>query len=159
MSPQRVGKNIARSVSFTLLVSFFMVRIVVAQGKCIREKIITQIAVAVVQPFAMRISRNAESEEKSQREVPERYPIKIIGKKISFAGSASKIVPSRPKRVPMGFKKSVQHLNIEVPPIFIFEKHQITRPAGAATATARPSTKSVRSNTERTITLPNWGTR
>ena len=156
-----VGKKIARSVSFTLFVSFFMVRIVVAQGKCRSVKIIVQIAVVNVHPFEARISRNAEREEKSQREVPDKYPIKIMGKKISFAGrakiNASKIVPSKPKNLPIGFKKFVQYLNIETPPTFMLDKHQIISPAGAATATARPNTKSVRSNIERIITLPNWG--
>ena len=37
--------------------------------------------------------------------------------------------------------------------------NHIKRPAGAATDTARPSTNKVRSNIERTITLPTWGTR
>ena len=41
----------------------------------------------------------------------------------------------------------------------MFALIHIISPAGAATAAARPSTKSVRSNTERTITLPICGRR
>ena len=37
----QVGKNIDTNVHFKLPVSFFIVRQVVPQGKCIREKIIT----------------------------------------------------------------------------------------------------------------------
>ena len=36
---------------------------------------------------------------------------------------------------------------------------QITSPAGAATVTARPSTNSVRSSSDRTSTCPTWGMR
>lgn len=41
----------------------------------------------------------------------------------------------------------------------MFAKSHITSPAGAATTAALPSTKSVRSNIERTITLPICGRR
>ena len=43
-------------VHFILLVSFFMVRSVVEQGKCIKENIIKLIAVNIVQPLFTSIS-------------------------------------------------------------------------------------------------------
>lgn len=43
-------------VHFMLLVSFFMVRSVVEQGKCIKENIIKLIAVNIVQPLFTSIS-------------------------------------------------------------------------------------------------------
>lgn len=43
-------------VHFILLVSFFMVRSVVEQGKCIKENIIKLIAVSIVQPLFTSIS-------------------------------------------------------------------------------------------------------
>lgn len=43
-------------VHFMLLVSFFMVRSVVEQGKCIKENVIKLIAVNIVQPLFTSIS-------------------------------------------------------------------------------------------------------
>ena len=49
INPIRVGRTNARTVYFTLLVSFLIVQRVVPQGKCIRVNRITQIAVIGVQ--------------------------------------------------------------------------------------------------------------
>ena len=54
-----VGNAAARRVHFMLPVSFFMVIRVVEQGQCISEKRMKHIAVADVQPFAMRISESS----------------------------------------------------------------------------------------------------
>ena len=48
--PHAVGRKKARAVHFQLPVSFLMVKQVVPQGKCIREKIMTHRAVTQVQP-------------------------------------------------------------------------------------------------------------
>ena len=54
-------------VQSVLLVSFFMVRQVVAQGQCIRENIMVHRAVTQVQPLATSSSRSWERLEKSVR--------------------------------------------------------------------------------------------
>ena len=48
--PHAVGRKKARAVHFQLPGSFLMVKQVVPQGKCIREKIMTHRAVTQVQP-------------------------------------------------------------------------------------------------------------
>ena len=53
VSPAAVGRINAAAVHFQLCVSFFMVSKAVAQGKCMRENSITQIAVTDVQPFCI----------------------------------------------------------------------------------------------------------
>ena len=63
-----VGSITATAVHFRLPVSFFMVRIVVAHGQCKSEKSITEMAVFIVQPFAIKSSRIAETEDSSHRE-------------------------------------------------------------------------------------------
>ena len=76
-----------------------------------------------------------------------------MGITISLAGSpnikANKITPSSPKSVAKGFKKFAQWLKTELLPIDIFAIIQIISPAGAATETLRPKTKSVLSKIER----------
>ena len=57
-----VGIRIARAVHLRLPVSFFMVKIVVAQGQWNRENSITEIAVFIVQPFAIKSSLIALSD-------------------------------------------------------------------------------------------------
>ena len=49
--PHKVGMIIAKNVHFQLFVSFFIVKQVVEQGKCIKQKIIVQSAVNQVQPL------------------------------------------------------------------------------------------------------------
>ena len=49
--PTARGRSIARRVHLTLLVSFFMVRQVVEQGKWLSDKITVLIAVRRVQPL------------------------------------------------------------------------------------------------------------
>ena len=85
-----------------------------------------------------------------------------MGITISFAGSpkikAARTAPSSPSSVPAGSKKDTICCRTLTEPIFTFASSQIKRPAGAATAAARARTNSVRSKTERTITLPTCGT-
>ena len=52
--PQNVGIKKLSIVHFRLPVSFFIVIKVVAQGKCKQVKIITFIAVQIVQPFCIK---------------------------------------------------------------------------------------------------------
>ena len=49
--PHTVGIRKAAKVHFKLFVSFFIVKIVVAHGKCIRENSIVHIAVIYVHPL------------------------------------------------------------------------------------------------------------
>ena len=86
-----------------------------------------------------------------------------MGSTISLAGKPSRkamrITPSRPSRRAKGSKKPVHQLRMLSPPTCTLAHSQISRPAGAATAAARPSTKRVRSSTERTTTCPTRGLR
>lgn len=50
--PQTVGITIDAKVHLTELVSFLIVRQVVPQGKCARQKSIVHIAVLIVQPLS-----------------------------------------------------------------------------------------------------------
>ena len=63
--PINVGKTTAKKVHLKLFVSLYIVRQVVAQGKCISEKTITQSAVTVLQPFAVNNSPSAAVLSKS----------------------------------------------------------------------------------------------
>ena len=87
----------------------------------------------------------------------------MMGTTISLAGKprmkAIRITPSRPSSRAKGSRKPVQWFRMLTPPTVTLAQSQISRPAGAATATARPSTNSVRSSTERAMTLPIWGRR
>ena len=51
ISPMIVGTRKETKVHLLLFVSFFIVRRVVPQGKCIKEKSIVQMAVFIVQPL------------------------------------------------------------------------------------------------------------
>lgn len=158
-----VGSNTETAVHLRLPVSFFIVSTVVEQGQCVREKIITEIAVFTVQPFEIKSSRIAVMEESSVRLPVDIYAIIIIGITISFAGKpkmkAIKITPSSPKRWAKGSKNVAQWRKSEISFIKTFAISQITSPAGAATATERPSTNKVLSKTERIITFANCGLR
>ena len=100
------------AVHFILPVSFFMVKIVVAQGQCKSEKSITEMAVAAVQPFEISISFIAVSPESSVRAPSPIYPIIAIGITISLAGEPNiklkKIMPSSPKSWANGSRKFAQ---------------------------------------------------
>ena len=146
------------SIHLTLPVSFRMVRSVVEQGQCMREKSMTLIAVTQVQPLATRSCR-MESRFPSSSSVPsERYAMMMMGSTISLAGNprmkAMRITPSSPISRAKGSRKPAQCESRLAPEMVRFAISQITSPAGAAMAAARPSTKSVRSSTERTMTLP-----
>ena len=70
-------------------------------------------------------------------------------------GGAAECVMSLAK----GSRKSAQAFSRLAPPTDALASSQMSIPAGAATAAARPSTNSVRSNMERTTTFPTWGAR
>ena len=86
-----------------------------------------------------------------------------MGTTISFAGKpnikARRITPSSPMNFANGSRNAAQRLSRLSPPAWIFAIHQIIIPAGAATQTALPRTKTVLSKTERTITCPKRGVR
>lgn len=159
--PQAVGIIAAAAVHFRLPVSFLIVISVVEQGQCIKEKIMVQTAVMGVQPFCRNISLHSERFVISLNVPCDRYIIIIMGTTISLAGKpsikASKIVPSSPICLPNGSRKSAVIFKIEESPMLMLASNHISIPAGAATAAARPRTKSVRSKTERMIILPICG--
>jgi len=138
-----VGKTAERIVHLILPVSFFIVRIVVEQGKCKRENIIKQIAVIWVHPLVISISPIEDTDVISERLPSPKYPIRAIGSTISFAGkpriNAIKITPSRPISFPNGSKNVDIRDKSVASPVFIFAKIQIISPAGAATFIARIS--------------------
>ena len=138
-----------------------MVKQVVAQGKCIREKSIVQIAVTIVHPFETKSSFNWLRLLSSAKLPVAIYAMMIIGKTISFAGkpniNAIRITPSSPIRRANGSKNPVQWLSRLMPSTLTLASSQIISPAGAATITARLSTKSVLSNSERTSIFPICG--
>jgi len=156
--PQAVGIIAAAAVHFRLPVSFLIVISVVEQGQCIKEKIMVQTAVMGVQPFCRNISLHSERFVISLNVPCDRYIIIIMGTTISLAGKpsikASKIVPSSPICLPNGSRKSAVIFKSEESPMLMLASNHISIPAGAATAAARPRTKSVRSKTERMIILP-----
>ena len=61
-TPHRVGSRAASAVQPQERVSLKMVRQVVEQGKCSREKSMVQSAVRAVQPLAARMPRSSSSE-------------------------------------------------------------------------------------------------
>ncbi len=145
------------TVHFMLLVSLCIVKQVVEHGQCIRVKIIKHNAVISFQSFAINIFLRASKFVSSFISVPDVYPITVNGITISFAGKAKikaiSIIPSRPISRANGSRKSAQIFNIDTESICTFAIIQIINPAGAATDTARPKTKSVLSKTDRAITL------
>lgn len=158
-NPITVGSSIAIPVHLKLPVSFFIVRQVVEQGQCIKKIIIVQIAVIMFQPLAIKIFLISYTFDISTNSPVDKYAISIIGITISFAGkpkiNAIKITPSIPNKLANGFKKVVQCVSILTPDIFKLANIHINIPAGSATEIALPSTNSVLSNKERTITFPN----
>ena len=156
--PIIAGRKNETAVHFILLVSFFIVIQVVAQGQCIREKIIVHKAVTHVQPLDTNISLSSVSVVYSVRYPVDIYAIRIIGIKISLAGSASinasKITPSSPIIRPIGSKKSDVYFKSVISFTVIFASNQIRRPAGTANTIDLPKTEIVLSKTDRTIIFP-----
>ena len=146
-----------------LPVSFLTVRSVVEQGQCIRMKISTQTAVVHVQPLATSKPRISVRLAISVSVPSERYAMRMSGITISLAGkpriNAMRITPSSPMRRAKGSRKSAPMRRSVTSPTVTFARIQITRPAGAATAAERASTKRVRSKIERTRTFPTCGLR
>ena len=89
--------------------------------------------------------------------------MRMIGTTISLAGNprinAMRMIPSSPMSRPAGSRTLAQAVRSEPPPTGTLAMSQITSPAGAATATARARTNSVRSQMERTMTFPTCGRR
>jgi hypothetical protein len=89
--------------------------------------------------------------------------MRMQGTTISLAGkpsrNASRMKPSSPISPPRGCRIAARWARMLSPPTDRFAAAQMTMPAGAATATARPRTNSVRSRMERTSTCPTWGIR
>ncbi len=159
--PIIVGIMNESMVHFRLPVSFFMVKQVVPQGKCMIEKIITHNAVLYVHPFASRRVFNVKNDSSSKMLPLHIYPIIIMGNTISFAGNPSKnainIMPSSPINLAKGSKKLEQCMSILAPFIFMFAINHIRNPAGAATVIALPNTKIVLSITDLMSIFPNCG--
>lgn len=157
-NPIIVGTSMETAVHLRLCVSFFMVRQVVEHGQCISENSITLIAVIHVHPLSISNCFNSVRSSNSKIFPFAIYAIIMIGITISFAGKprikASRITPSIPKSFANGSKKPEQCASSVISPIQILAMSHMTRPAGAATDTARPRTKSVLSNIERTMTFP-----
>ena len=131
------------------------------QGKWSKVKIITFIAVSKVQPLEIKIFPIILTFSISINVLFLKYPIKIIGKTISFAGipriNPVKIYPSIPINLAKGFKKLAIISKIDELSMQILENSQITMPAGAAIERALPKTNNVLSNKERTKILPICG--
>lgn len=159
--PVMVGTNQDTTVHFILWVSFRMVRQVVEQGQCIKEKRRVLTAVTQVQPLFTRSSFNTDRSSISKSFPSAIYAMIIIGTTISLAGNprinARRMTPSSPMALANGSRKPEQRESMVASPMVRFAISQITIPAGAATTTARPSTNRVRSNMERTMTLPICG--
>lgn len=161
--PARVGIINASSVQRMLPVSFFMVSKVVEQGQCINENSIVFTAVTQVQPFSTKSCFNSCRLFISVIVPPDKYDIIINGITISFAGNprtnANNIVPSSPIIFANGSSTPEQIDNRVRPSIDTLANSHMISPAGAATLTALPRTKSVLSRTERTITAQIFGRR
>ena len=110
-----------------------MVRQVVEQGQCIREKSITLTAVDQVHPFSIKSCRSIVRLFISTRLPVDRYAIIIIGTTISLAGrpriNASKITPSIPSIWAKGSKKCAQCANSVMSPALRLANSQINNPA------------------------------
>ena len=104
------------TVHFKLPVSFFIVIKVVPHGKCSNDKIIILIAVRMVQPLLIKICDMSDKFSKCSNVPALAYPIKIIGKTISFAGNpninAVIIFPSKPKSFQNGSKKFATYVKM-----------------------------------------------
>ena len=77
----------------------------------------------------------------------------------NFYIKANKITPSNPRHFANGSKNSDITFKSEASPTVTLAQTQIISPAGIAEITARPSTKSVRSKTERVSVLTISGRR
>ena len=154
MSPISVGKIIPTIIHLILLVSFFIIREVVPQGKCISENIIVHIAVLIVHPFSNNNTFNDEI-SKLVRDDSDIYVIIIIGITISLAGkpniNENSITPSIPKCLANGSKNIAICCNKDIPCKYVLEKIHIISPVGADTIIAFIRTFSVLSNIEFTI--------
>ena len=128
--PTAVGKTKETSVHLTDFVSFFIVKSVVAHGQCKSENSMTEMAVAVVQPFATSRVRSSWSVSNSKILPEDIYAIMIIGKTISLAGipkiNAKSTTPSKPKRRANGSKKSAQICKRVLSPMCRLANSQMT---------------------------------
>ena len=140
-----------------------MVKRVVEQGQCIKEKSMTLIAVTHVQPLSTSSCLSSSRLFISIKFPFAIYAIMIIGTTISFAGKpkikAIRITPSKPIHFANGSKNPAQCARSVCPDTVIFAMIQITSPAGAATVTALPKTNIVLSKIDRRSTFPICGFR
>ncbi len=157
-NPVTVGTSQETAVHFMLCVSFLMVRQVVEQGQCIKENSMVLTAVIQVQPFATKSSFKTDKSLISRMLPSAIYAMIMMGTTISLAGNprinARRMTPSKPMSLANGSRKPEQWASRVAFPTDILAKSQMTIPAGAATEIARPNTNKVRSNMERTMTLP-----
>ena len=161
--PNIVGNIADMTVGRMPMVSFFMVRSVVAQGQWKRAKVSIHTAVFRVQPFCTSNRRTWSMAPVSDRVDADIYVISIMGMTISLAGvpsiKAISITPSSPNMDAKGWRKREHTFSMHSPLYDIFDISHMTRPAGTATATALPNTKSVLSATERMMMSPIFGLR
>ena len=89
---------------------------VVEQGKWNTHIIIVHIAVILLQPLLLRRFSKAETEDNSAMLPWDIYDIIITGITISLAGNprknAESMVPSNPKALPKGSRKSVIYFSM-----------------------------------------------
>ena len=160
--PVKSGTTTERKTHFKALVSFQIVKIVVAQGQWKRKNIMVQRAVFGLKPFSEKRAAVSEREPIFERASPE-YPMAMIGRAISFAGSEKikpqRTFPSRPKSLAKGLSTAAKISSIFLPPKEKYEHSQRIIPAGTETKTALPRILRVLSKTERTITFLNFGRR
>ena len=107
--PKTVGVTMERNVHLKLAHSFFIVRQVVEQGQCIKQKSDVQRAVSQVQPLSANNIFNSAKFSYSTRLPRHKYAMIIMGITISFAGNprikATNMTPSSPKIFANGSRK------------------------------------------------------
>lgn len=154
--PKTKGITQERKVHLKLPVSFFMVKIVVAQGQWNNEKTRKFKAVIRVQPFSVKILPIEVISSIIGILPTPVYIIIVKGRIISAAGrpkiKAARIVPSSPIISPIGSKILVKWKRILFSPIVTFASSFIIIPAGTETVMARTSIFRVLSKKERTST-------
>ena len=108
-NPKTVGIAKESNVHLTLEHSFFIVRQVVEQGQCIKQKSDVQRAVSQVHPLFKNSVFNSVKFSYSTRLPRHKYPMIIMGITISLAGNpnikATNMIPSKPKILANGSRK------------------------------------------------------
>ena len=161
--PTASGSAAASSVQRRLPVSRRTVRSVVAQGMWKRNRQRNPMQFQISHPAADRVTPMAPAPGASVKLPPLCRIRSSTGTVSSFAGresvSASRTAPLTQSHAPTG-SSAAESVRSRFPSdVPIWLTSHSTAPAGAAAATARPSTNSVRSNRERTNTVGISGTR